>query len=86
MEINLTLVAAIWMGGLLLLVPLLGLVARFGIVPVLDAVARLRRAGEGEEATARLERLERSVAALLELLETNAVDARPAGRGGDRAA
>lgn len=45
MHIDVTEVAAIWMGGLLLLVPLLGLTLRFAVKPLLDSVARLREAG-----------------------------------------
>ena len=41
---NLTLIAAIWMGGAVLLVPLAGFTARFGLKPLLDSVARMRAA------------------------------------------
>lgn len=44
-ELNLTAVVAIWMGAVIVLVPLIGLMARFGIAPVIDAIARMRAAG-----------------------------------------
>lgn len=46
-EFDIVTVVAIWMGGVILLVPLMALTARFGIAPLLDAVARLRAAGSG---------------------------------------
>jgi hypothetical protein len=44
MQLDLTTVAAIWMGGLVLLVPLIGLTLRFGFVPFLESLARVRAA------------------------------------------
>ncbi|MEW5928802.1 MAG: hypothetical protein AB1941_15175 [Gemmatimonadota bacterium] len=44
-NVDLTALAAIWMGGSVLLVPLAGITARYGIRPLLDSVARLRAAG-----------------------------------------
>lgn len=49
---DLTLIAAIWMGGSILLVPLAGLAARFGLKPLLDSVARVRAAGRDDRAEA----------------------------------
>ena len=37
----------VWIAGVLLLVPICALAARWGLVPVLHAVARLRAAGRG---------------------------------------
>jgi len=66
-DIDLTTIAAIWMGGVVLLVPLVGLVARFAVAPLLDSVARLRRAGSAPadaELSERFDRLELELARL----------------------
>ena len=42
MDISYTLVAAIWMVGSLAMVPVLGVMIRFAVVPLLDSVSRLR--------------------------------------------
>ncbi len=70
-DVNLTVLAALWMGGSVLLVPLAGLTARFGLKPVLDSVARVRAAGRGDFAALerRFEVLERGLDEL-----TRAVD------------
>lgn len=56
------LVVAIWMGGAILMVPLVGLTIRLAVVPLLDSVARLRERREAaewdEEVGQRLIRLE----------------------------
>jgi hypothetical protein len=44
-EFDFTTVVAIWMGGVIVLVPLIGLMARYGIAPVVEAVARMRASG-----------------------------------------
>lgn len=44
-NVDLTALAAIWMGGSVLLVPLAGITARYGIRPLLESVARVRAAG-----------------------------------------
>ena len=54
LNIDLTAIIAIWMGGLLLLVPMIGLTLRFGITPVLGALARYRRAAAVEQAATEL--------------------------------
>lgn len=51
-NVDLTALAAIWMGGSVILVPLAGLTARYGIRPLLDSVARLRAAGHRGDAEA----------------------------------
>jgi hypothetical protein len=74
-SLDLNLVVALWMAGAVLLVPLVGLSVRFGLVPLLDAVTRLRSVratGETDpqvqERLARLEtRLARACAELAEL-------------------
>jgi hypothetical protein len=69
LAIDLVRAAEVWMGGVLLLVPLLGLTARLGVVPVLDAVARLRGAREERETEERLTRIEERLDALLSMLD-----------------
>jgi hypothetical protein len=49
LSIDLTTLVAIWMGGLLILVPLIGMTMRLGLVPLLRAVAELRRGTAGNE-------------------------------------
>lgn len=67
-NLDLTSIAAIWMSGSVLMVALAGITARFGLVPLLDSVARLRAAGRGGGSApdSRLEALERRLAALEE--------------------
>lgn len=67
-EFDFATVVAIWMVGVIVLVPLLGLMARYGIAPVIEAVARMRAAGpaacggaDGEAMDERLARLEERV-------------------------
>ena len=71
MEIDVATVVAIWMGGVIVLVPLIGLMARYGIAPVIEAVGRMRSAGsagaggwEGDEVDGRFAELEDRVTAL----------------------
>lgn len=54
-NVDLTALAAIWMGGSVLLVPLAGITARYGIRPLLDSVARMRAAGVARSETEALE-------------------------------
>lgn len=71
MDVDITALVAIWMGGLILLVPLAGLTARFALEPVLDAVARVRRAGAGvsaDEFELRFARFERQLDTIAETL------------------
>jgi hypothetical protein len=42
-HVDLGMVAAIWMVGALTMVPLLGLMIRFALVPLLEAMTRARR-------------------------------------------
>ena len=46
---DLATVLVLWIAGAVLIFPLAGLAARFGLVPVLHAVARVRRPGAMEE-------------------------------------
>lgn len=62
MNVDLTTIVAIWLGAAVLIIPLLGLTARFGLVPILDAVTRMRgsrpAAGLDEETERRFAGLE----------------------------
>jgi hypothetical protein len=51
-NVDLTALAAIWMGGSVLLVPLAGITARYGIRPLLDSVAGVRASGARGDADA----------------------------------
>jgi membrane protein implicated in regulation of membrane protease activity len=61
-SVNLTAVAAIWMGGVLLLVPLIGLTLRYAVSPLIATIAGARAAARerAEEASLghRLEEME----------------------------
>jgi hypothetical protein len=46
--VDITAVAAIWIGGVLLLVPLLALLLRFGVIPLIGTIAEFRR-GRAED-------------------------------------
>lgn len=72
-------VLVLWITGAVLIFPLAGLAARFGLAPVLNAVARIRHPGaeQDEALEARLASLEGQLRAL-----TNAVE-RMAARGDD---
>ena len=64
---DLTTIAALWMGGALLMVPLLGMTLRFGFAPAIRAVADFRRAGKADGDASLRERvreLEARVAAM----------------------
>lgn len=77
--IDLTAISAIWMGGSVLLVPLAGLTARFGIKPLLDSVARVRAAGrhgEAAELEARFEAMEQGFRDLARSVERLAEESR----------
>lgn len=67
---DLVLVVAIWMGGAIVMVPLVGLTIRFAVVPLLHSVARLREGRKAAacdpEVGARLIRLEDRVTELAE--------------------
>lgn len=71
MEFDVATVVAIWMGGVIILIPLIGLMARYGIAPVIEAVGRMRSAGspgaggwDGGEIDDRFAALEDRVVAL----------------------
>ncbi len=80
LNVDLTLITAIWMGGSVLLVPLAGLTARFGLKPLLESVARVRAAGReaqgGAEAQARFDALEARLAELAAAVERLASEPR----------
>ena len=56
MPINLSEVLVAFFCGLALLVPVVGLTARFALRPVVDAMARMKEAGNSRDALAMLER------------------------------
>lgn len=66
---DITLIAVAWLGSSLLMLPLLAFTARFGLVPLVDAVTELRAAGRARRDPA----LERRIATLeLRLAELSA--------------
>lgn len=73
---EMTTVALAWIAGSVLIVPLTGITARFGLRPLVDAVARLRRAGrddddgDGDGATEALEERVEALARAVERLAT----------------
>ncbi|HEX2091768.1 MAG TPA: hypothetical protein VHG28_05165 [Longimicrobiaceae bacterium] len=71
LNVDLTMIAAIWMGGCVLLVPLAGLTARFAFKPLLESVARIRAAGRETDpgVEARLEALEQRLSDLVRAVE-----------------
>ncbi|HYJ78070.1 MAG TPA: hypothetical protein VEW03_00510 [Longimicrobiaceae bacterium] len=70
LNVDVTAMLAIWIAGVLLLVPVLGLAARLGLRPVLDSVARVRAAGRADpEAEERLTGLEDQFRALAGAVE-----------------
>lgn len=58
LPIDLVTVALAWITGAVLLVPLTGLTARFGLRPLVDAVGRMRRVGGTDETEALEERVD----------------------------
>jgi membrane protein implicated in regulation of membrane protease activity len=69
LEIDVTSVFAIWMGGVIILVPLLGLTLRYGVSPFLVVLAGVRgtsgRGGSGDAGVAvRLAQLEARLEAI----------------------
>lgn len=78
-NVDLTALAAIWMGGSVILVPLAGITARYGIRPLLDSVARLRAAGpraESEALEGRFAAMERSLDDLARAVDRLAEESR----------
>lgn len=55
LHVDLTTLAALWIGCAVLLVPLAGLTARFGFKPLLEAVSRMRAADRRARAEAELD-------------------------------
>ena len=69
-SIDLAIVLVLWITGAVLIFPLAGLAARFGLVPVLHAVARVRRPGaDDEELDDRLAGMEVELRALTAAVE-----------------
>jgi hypothetical protein len=69
-SIDLATVLVLWITGAVLIFPLAGLAARFGVVPVLHAVARVRRPGaDDEELDERLAGMEVELRALTAAVE-----------------
>ncbi|HET7231697.1 MAG TPA: hypothetical protein VFJ16_16925 [Longimicrobium sp.] len=66
--LDIPLIAAVWLGSSIVALPLLAFTARFGLVPLVEAVAEARAAGRApcpsDAAEARLARMERAMAAL----------------------
>lgn len=58
LPVDLATVALAWITGAVLLVPLTGLTARFGLRPLVGAVTRMRRAGGSAETEALEERVD----------------------------
>lgn len=75
---DLGILVAIWVAGAVLMIPLLGLSARFGLVPLLDAVSRLRHAAHSrevdEETAARVAHLEMRLSQLRETVARMATE------------
>jgi hypothetical protein len=46
---DLSTILVLWIAGAVMIFPLAGMAARFGLVPVLHAVARVRRPGAEED-------------------------------------
>ncbi|CAA9295219.1 MAG: hypothetical protein AVDCRST_MAG68-1801 [uncultured Gemmatimonadetes bacterium] len=46
---DLSTILVLWIAGAVMIFPLAGIAARFGLVPVLHAVARVRRPGAEED-------------------------------------
>ncbi len=80
MNVDLTLITAIWMGGSVLLVPLAGLTARYGLKPLLDSVARMRAAdrsaGNEAELDVRFAAVERRLRDLAQSVDRLAAESR----------
>lgn len=65
LQTELARIAALWIAGAVLMIPLLGVTARWGLRPLVDAVARLRQTRRDE----RTDRLEARVASLSRAVE-----------------
>ena len=61
---NITLIAVAWLGSSLLMLPLLAFTARFGLVPLVDAVADARAARRDPALERRIATLELRLAEL----------------------
>ncbi|MBA4158868.1 MAG: hypothetical protein H0X65_15520 [Gemmatimonadetes bacterium] len=85
LNLDLNLVVALWMGGAVLMVPFLGLTARFGLVPLLDAVTRMRAARsvhalDEDQVEERFARLESRLARVCETVAALVDDREPSLR------
>ncbi|MEX2571025.1 MAG: hypothetical protein WD737_06945 [Gemmatimonadota bacterium] len=69
-SIDLTAITAIWMGGVLLLVPLTGLTVRWGFTPFVHALAEYRGASRGQRSEGELRNSVAAVEARLNDLES----------------
>jgi hypothetical protein len=68
---SLATVLVLWIAGAVLIFPLAGMAARWGLAPVLNAVARVRHPGAGEDEAleARLASLEGQIRLLTRAVE-----------------
>ena len=84
-NLNITLIAVVWLGSSIVALPLLAFTARFGLVPLVEAVAEVRAAGRApllpHAAELRIAGIERGLAALAasveRIAETRAAAALP---------
>jgi hypothetical protein len=56
LPIDVTAIVAIFMGSLMILIPVAGLTARFALKPIVESLARLRESSQGGAAVQMLER------------------------------
>jgi hypothetical protein len=77
--IDVNFIAAAWIGGSLLMLPLLALTARFGFVPLVDAIAEARAAGRVSSPAdeRRVAGIERRLAALASTVDGIAAHGEP---------
>ena len=74
---DITLIAVAWLGSSLLVLPLLAFAARFGLVPLVDAVTELRAAGRAPRDPALEQRLATLELRLAELSTAGRAQGRP---------
>lgn len=55
LHIDITAIAALWIGGMLLLIPIAGVTARFALKPLLESIARIREARSASRSTEEFE-------------------------------
>ena len=72
-NLNITVILAIWLAGSIVALPLLAFTARFGLVPLVEAVAEVRSAGRApllpHAAELRIAGIEHGLAALTATVE-----------------